>query len=202
MRNTGWYIPYWRKPTRKKGKAERSGANNPGGAGDSGSAEEVWRNDEQLDAVRQRWVERYRRTARALRALNLSVGSDRAEVQARYDTLRTQGRATREVEDAYRHLQRALPSGERRSRRRPQPAEAHDAQPYARATVSTLDVRETVITTDAGDEIVSVDLYAGEAGIDLYADEVDTEPGAADSFASPPDEDEDLADEDLPGGGE
>lgn len=105
MRNSGWYIPYWRKPKKKSRNTRASG-------------EEVARSDEQLDAVRHRWVERYRRTVRALRVLGLSMGSTRGDVQARYEALRDSGAIpARELDDAYRHLLHVLPPAERRKRR-------------------------------------------------------------------------------------
>jgi hypothetical protein len=103
MRNSGWYIPYWRRP-KKKGKA---------------GAEEIVRSDEELEAVRQRWIERYRRTVHALMLMGLSVGSNRSDVQARYEELRAAGTLpTRDLEDAYQHLMRVLAPLERRKRRR------------------------------------------------------------------------------------
>ncbi len=164
MRNTGWYIPYWRKPTsKKKGKVEKSGG------------DEVWRNDEQLDAVRQRWVERYRRTARALSALGLSVGSSKIDVQARYDTLRTQGRTSRDVEDAYRYLQRVLPQVERRRKRPPQSAPSTAMAAATRATLSIFETEETVVVASDGDEtVVAVELYAGASSM-MFDDEDDAE---------------------------
>ena len=112
MRNSGWYIPYWRKP-KKKGKADRAGA------------EEIVRNDEELEAVRQRWIERYRRTVHALMLMGLSVGSNRSEVQARYEELRAAGTLpTRDLQDAYQHLMRVLAPLERRKRRRAPPKAA------------------------------------------------------------------------------
>ena len=110
MRNTGWYIPYWRKP-RKKG---RGGGEKPVPI----DTTEVMRSDEQLETVRQSWIERYRRTLHALDVLGLSMGSNRGEVQAGYETLRRAGTvAPRDLEDAYRHLQRILPATERRKKR-------------------------------------------------------------------------------------
>ncbi len=164
MRNTGWYIPYWRKPTsKKKGKAEKSGG------------DEVWRNDEQLDAVRQRWVERYRRTARALSALGLSVGSNKIDVQARYDTLRAQGRTSRDVEDAYRYLQRVLPQAERRRKRPPQPEPSGVMAAATRATLSILETEETVVVASDDDgTIVAMDLYIGASNT-MFNDEDDAE---------------------------
>lgn len=167
MRNTGWYIPYWRKP-KKKGKVEKI------------STEEVWRSDEQLESVQQRWVERYRRTARAYRALGLSVGGNRAEAQARYNSLRAQGRLTRDVEDAYRYLLRVLPPMERR-KRRPQGLGSGSETPNGptRASLSVRDVQETVVSTanaDASDaSTVSVDLYVATVDVQLEDDDADDE---------------------------
>jgi len=116
MRNTGWYIPYWRKQ-RKKGKSDKPDKPQKS---DKTEQREVIRGDDQLEAVRQRWIERYRRTARALSVLGLSVGSNKTEVQARYESLRAAGGVlSREVEDAYRYLTRVLPAVERRKRRPP-----------------------------------------------------------------------------------
>ena len=149
--------------SKKKGKAEKS------------SGDEVWRNDEQLDAVRQRWVERYRRTARALGALGLSVGSSNIDVQARYDTLRAQGRTSRDVEDAYRYLQRVLPQVERRRKRPPQPEPSGIMTTATRATLSIVETEETVVmASDDDTTIVAVDLYAGATSI-LFDDEDDAE---------------------------
>ena len=112
MRNSGWYIPYWRKP-KKKGKADRAGA------------EAIVRSDEELEAVRRRWIERYRRTVHALMLMGLSVGSNRSEVQARYEELRAAGTIpTRDLQDAYQHLMRVLAPLERRKRRRASPKAA------------------------------------------------------------------------------
>jgi hypothetical protein len=108
MRNSGWYIPYWRR-SKKKGKAEQA----------TGSAAgDVQRSDEQMEAVRQRWVERYRRTVRSLGLLGLSIGSTRTEVRERYERLREEGVVpARELEDAYRFLMRVMLAQERRKRR-------------------------------------------------------------------------------------
>ena len=102
MRNSGWYIPYWRKPKRK-GKAGKAGA------------EEMVRSDAELEALRRRWIERYRRTVHALMLLDLSVGSNRSDVQARYEELRAAGTvAARDLEEAYQHVQGGR-AGQRRS---------------------------------------------------------------------------------------
>ncbi len=173
MRNTGWYIPYWRKPnSKKKGKAEKSSA----GANTSASLGEVWRSDEQLEAVRQRWVERYRRVARAYGALGLSVGSNRAEVQSRYDLLRQRG-VTRDIEDAYRYLLRVLPPMERR-KKRPQEPGLSNANGAMRSSLSILEARETMVSTEGPDEsVISVDLYV--AKVDMRFDDGDDSTEAA-----------------------
>lgn len=120
MRNTGWYVPYWRKP-RKKGKPEREpsgqGKEKNGPSDTSEIVNGVYRSDEQLDVVRRRWIERYRKTLHALQVLGLSVGSNRVDLQACYDQLRGQGQLTRDQEESYRHLLRVLPGAERRRRR-------------------------------------------------------------------------------------
>src|SRR5437763_12731385 len=109
MRNSGWYIPFWRKP-KKKGKASKAGA------------EEIVRSDEDLEAVKRHWIERYRRTVHALMLMGLSIGSNRSDVQARYEELRAAGTIpTRDLEDAYQHLVRVLAPLERRKRRRASP---------------------------------------------------------------------------------
>jgi hypothetical protein len=119
MRNSGWYIPYWRKP-KKKGKADKAG-----GA-------EIVRSDEELEAVRQRWIERYRRTVHALMLMGLSVGSNRSDVQARYEELRAAGTLpARDLQDAYQHLMRVLAPLEKRKRRRAPPKAASQRAAHA-----------------------------------------------------------------------
>ncbi len=175
MRNTGWYIPYWRK-ARKKGKPEKSSPSN---------TEEVWRSDEQLEAVRERWIERYRRTARAFGTLGLSVGSSRSEVQARYDALRAQGRATRDIDDAYRHLLRILPPPERRKRRASGPETLGAPGATTKVTLSIADRQEMVVTTTGADvdvSVVAVDLYVEDADA-LFEDDDDEASPDEDDFA-------------------
>lgn len=176
MRNTGWYIPYWRKP-KKKGKAEKN------------NAAETVRSEEQLEAVRQRWIERYRRTARALTTLGLSVGSNRTEVQARYDGLRGAGRATRDVEDAYRHLMRVLPPIERRKKSARGTTSAANADTTAAAF--TAGAGETpVTTTEAADVVVTVEVYAADEGDD--EDDLSLDEDAADEREDSFDLDEEI----------
>jgi hypothetical protein len=157
MRNSGWYIPYWRKP-KKKGKGERP------------SGETVERTDEQLESVRQRWVDRYRRTVRALGMLGLSMGSNRAEVQARYELLRASGTSReRELEDAYRYLMRVLPPMERRKRRNREAGRAATEQQAESVSAAA---------SDAADETLAVvDVLVGEAEDDEAADELDEAAG-------------------------
>ncbi len=187
MRNTGWYIPYWRKQ-RKKGKSDKPDKPDKPQKSDRLEQREVIRGDDQLEAVRQRWVERYRRTARALSALGLSVGSNKAEVQARYEALRARGVPSREVEDAYRYLTRVLPAVERRKRR----------PPLSRAATVRTET-ELVATTDgatgasyyAGEEHTEVIVVANADAADALEDEIDAdEEGEAD-------ESDDAEDDDL-----
>jgi hypothetical protein len=106
MRNSGWYIPYWRR-SKKKAKADPAT-----------NAEDSKRSEEQMELVRQRWIERYRRTVRALRLLGLSMGSTRSEVRERYERLRDEGGIpARDLEEAYRFLMRVMLAQERRKRR-------------------------------------------------------------------------------------
>ena len=141
MRNSGWYIPYWRKP-KKKGKA---------------GAEEIVRSDEDLEAVRQRWIERYRRTVHALMLMGLSVGSNRSDVQARYEELRAAGTIpARDLEDAYQHLVRVLAPLERRKRRRASPNTA------TQRDATHASGEEAPAGEDAGDDEADVDELDGE----------------------------------------
>src|SRR5919201_3964583 len=140
MRNSGWYIPYWRRP-KKKGKA---------------GGEEIVRTDEELEAVRRRWIERYRRTVHALMLMGLSVGSNRSDVQARYEELRAAGTLpARDLEEAYQHLMRVLAPLERRKRRRA-PSKAARQRDAAHASGDEAPDRE-----DAGDD-AEVDELDGE----------------------------------------
>ncbi len=187
MRNTGWYIPYWRKQ-RKKGKPDKPQKS------DKTEQREVSRGDDQLEGVRQRWVERYRRTARALRMLGLSVGSNKAEVQARYESLRAaDGVPSREVEDAYRYLTRVLPAVERRKRRPP---------PSRAATVRT----ETELVA-ATDDATGASYYASEEQTEVIvvanADEEDEIDGEFDADEEgEADESDDAEDDGSDGLGE
>jgi hypothetical protein len=150
MRNSGWYIPYWRRP-KKKGKA---------------GAEEIVRSDEELEAVRRRWIERYRRTVHALMLMGLSVGSNRSDVQARYEELRAAGTLpTRDLEEAYQHLMRVLAPLERRKRRR---ASSNRATQRDAAHGSG---DEAPAGEDAGDEA-----DAGELNDDLFDGEAELTP--------------------------
>jgi hypothetical protein len=171
MRNSGWYIPYWRKP-KKKGRAERQGG------------EDVQRNEEQLEAVRHRWVERYRRTLRSLGVMGLSVGSNRAEVQARYEALRAAGTVPeRELEDAYRYLVRVLPPLERRKRRnRGDGGSAPQATTPAGSGDATGDLAVAVVDVP-GDEVEDED----DAELDEDdVDEPEASYGDEDAIAAPP----------------
>lgn len=204
MRNTGWYIPFWRRP-KKKGKAERP------------NADQVIRTDEQLEAVRLRWIERYRRMVRALNLLGLSVGSNRNEVYARYEHLRAAGTVpARELEDAFRFLVRVLPAQERRKRRpplkesrnaaRPEGDESTDAASSAATEPAQPDFNEAEDVAVASADGLEYDEEAADesdeddAGDDYEVTEVDiTVVEATYSVASPP---PDEWSEDDPGNAE
>ncbi|HZS92701.1 MAG TPA: putative nucleotidyltransferase substrate binding domain-containing protein [Chloroflexota bacterium] len=170
MRNSGWYIPYWRR-SKKKGKAEQA----TGGG-------EVQRSDEQMEVVRQRWVERYRRILRSLRLMGLSMGSTRAEVRERYERLREEGTVpARELEDAYRFLMRVMLAQERRKRRARRGENSDQpvvgaAEETTTATVAGEDADETS-DEDDGDEVdddEDQDEETGDPGIEAGLLEDDT----------------------------
>lgn len=174
MRNNGWYIPYWRK-VKRKGKAEKPGIQ---------SAPDVNRSDEQLETVRRRWIERYRRTVRSLGLIGLSVGSNRGDVQARYNALREAGTVrSGELEDAYRYLLRVLPPLERR-KRRPQPAEQTSGGTPVPAAVESGEISEieVVATVEVYSEVVELEGDADEADDDLFAEDAEDEDGDQDAF--------------------
>ena len=171
MRNTGWYIPFWRRP-KKKGKAERP------------NAEQIIRTDEQLEAVRLRWIERYRRMVRALKLLGLSVVSNRIDVYARYEHLRATGAVpARELEDAFRFLVRVLPPQERRKRRPPLKEPRNTTRPDG-------DEPSTAASSLATEPAPPDLREAGDAAV-TYADESEYDEQAAD------DADEDDAGDDY-----
>jgi hypothetical protein len=82
VRNSGWYIPFWRKPKR---------AQNAAGAEEKPEKERrrraKARSDEDLERVRDEWVQRYTRRVQASRLLGLSVGAPQDEINARYQQL-------------------------------------------------------------------------------------------------------------------
>lgn len=80
VRNTGWYIPFWRKP--KRSPQEQSQADRAEKRRKPRS-----RSEHELDRVRAEWVNRYNTQLRAHRILGLSVGAPKEEVQLRYEML-------------------------------------------------------------------------------------------------------------------
>jgi hypothetical protein len=80
VRNSGWYIPFWRKPKRQGGS----------GAGQEKSESKRrarTRTDDELDRVRAEWVLRYTDRVKAFKVLRLSVGTPPEEIRARYESL-------------------------------------------------------------------------------------------------------------------
>lgn len=82
MRNSGWYIPFWRKPKRQQGEAAQP-------EGRERRKRPRTRSEEDLERVREEWVTRYTRRVRALRLLGLSVGTPQEEIEARYYYLKS-----------------------------------------------------------------------------------------------------------------
>lgn len=104
MRNSGWYIPFWRKPKRSQG--------------DSGQQERAEkrrrpraRSDDDLEHLRHEWIDRYTRQVRAFRTMGLSVGAPQQEIRDRYEQLLAElngsaeaAERRRELRDAYETL--------------------------------------------------------------------------------------------------
>ena len=80
MRNSGWYIPFWRKPKRAQGDAAPNERTEK-------RRRPRQRSDDDLDRVRDEWVSRYNSRVRALHILGLSVGTPTEEIEARYQSL-------------------------------------------------------------------------------------------------------------------
>jgi hypothetical protein len=80
VRNSGWYIPFWRKPKRPQGEAGQQ-------EGRERRKRPRTRSEEDLERVREEWVKRYTRRVQALRLLGLSVGTPQEEIEARYTYL-------------------------------------------------------------------------------------------------------------------
>lgn len=103
VRNTGWYIPFWRKPKRSPSEppqAERGEKRRKPRA----------RSDDELEHLRSDWVARYTRQVRALQVLGLSVGAPHEDVQLRYRELvaaladSPDDEQRRRLDEAYRAL--------------------------------------------------------------------------------------------------
>lgn len=104
MRNSGWYIPFWRKPKRPLGEATLF-------EGRERRRKPRSRSDEEMEHVRAEWVGRYTRQVQALRLLGLSVGVPQDEIDARYRQLLVEARGSehaaerrRRLDDAYEAL--------------------------------------------------------------------------------------------------
>ncbi|HWE60678.1 MAG TPA: J domain-containing protein [Chloroflexota bacterium] len=108
MRNSGWYIPFWRKPKRPQGekdqaeKPEKEKRRRP-----------RTRSEAELERVREEWITRYTRQVQAFRVLGLSVGTPQEEIKARYQELVADLNGSPEVamrlhqlQDAYETLRR------------------------------------------------------------------------------------------------
>jgi hypothetical protein len=104
VRNTGWYIPFWRKP-------KRAGSEAPPAERQERRRKPRARSDEELERVRSDWVTRYTHQVHALQVLGLSVGVPREEIAERYRLLLTElehsphdDERRRRLDDAYHTL--------------------------------------------------------------------------------------------------
>jgi hypothetical protein len=114
--------------------------------------------------------------------MGLSVGSNRGDVQARYNVLREAGTARGgELEDAYRYLLRVLPPLERR-KRRPQPAEQTSGGTPTASAAESGEIREpeVVATVEVYTEVVELEEDVDEADDDLFAEGEDDDQDAFD----------------------
>ena len=103
MRNSGWYIPFWRKPKRQGSEGSTSDRA-------ESKRRARHRTDDELDRVRVEWVRRYTDRVRAFTVLQLSVGTPPEEITARYESLLADlmsGPADPDLEDRRRALRDA-----------------------------------------------------------------------------------------------
>jgi hypothetical protein len=80
VRNSGWYIPFWRKP-------KRQGSDGSATDRTESKRRPRHRTDDELDRVRAEWVQRYTDRVKAFGVLNLSVGTPPEEIMAQYESL-------------------------------------------------------------------------------------------------------------------
>ncbi|MGH2388119.1 MAG: hypothetical protein ACRDIE_07925, partial [Chloroflexota bacterium] len=100
VRNSGWYIPFWRKPKRQQGDGQQQERPEK-------RRRSRQRSDEDLERVRDDWVNRYRGRVQALHTLRLSVGTPTEEIDARYQQLVSELAGSPEAEDRRRRLRQA-----------------------------------------------------------------------------------------------
>ncbi len=100
MRNSGWYIPFWRKPKQRQDEGARQ---------DKPEKRRRFRqrSDEDLDRVRAEWVARYTGRVQALRLMRLSVGASIEEIESRYQALVAESAGLPEAEERRRRLRQA-----------------------------------------------------------------------------------------------
>ena len=100
LRNSGWYIPFWRKPKQRQ---------------DEGSRQERpekrrrfrQRSDEDLDRVRAEWIARYTGRVQALHFMRLSVGAPIEEIEHRYQELVAELAGMPDTDERRRRLRQA-----------------------------------------------------------------------------------------------
>ena len=100
MRNSGWYIPFWRKPKRQQDEARQQERPEK-------RRRFRQRSDEDLDRVRAEWIARYRGRVQALHMMRLSVGTPTEEIDARYQEMVGELAGIPEAEERRRRLRQA-----------------------------------------------------------------------------------------------
>ena len=100
MRNSGWYIPFWRKPKQRQDEAGRQ---------DRPEKRRRFRqrSDDDLDRVRAEWIARYNGRVQALHLMRLSVGAPNEEIESRYQELVAELAGMPEAEERRRRLRQA-----------------------------------------------------------------------------------------------
>lgn len=105
MRNSGWYIPFWRKPKRPQGAAAQ------GEKAEKPEKEKRrrprTRSEAELERVREEWVARYTHQLHAFRTLGLSVGTPQEDIETRYQELVSRLNGSDDTGDRLRQLQEA-----------------------------------------------------------------------------------------------
>jgi hypothetical protein len=107
VRNSGWYIPFWRKPKRPQSEASQT-AEKPEKPEREKRRRPRTRSEAELERVREEWVARYTRQVQAFRTLGLSVGTPQDDIEERYNALVARLNGSDETGEHLRRLQEAF----------------------------------------------------------------------------------------------